>query len=213
MLLKTYKSLINPDDLCFDIGANMGVYTRAMSSLGSKVVSLEPNPAYAEKLKAIPGNITIIQKAVSDCVGNSTFYIHDTNMPLSTLKRSWTGIDHTGNVLWREITVETITLNDLIEQFGTPAFCKIDVEGFESKILSVLKYKIPILSIEFSALDRENFLTSIQFIKKFGDFKYNFTIDFHGGLALPDWCDDMDTIENAIYSSGAKWGDVIIKYK
>lgn len=45
-LRKFYSQFLSPGDLVFDIGANVGVYTEVFSSLGSRVVAVEPNPIY-----------------------------------------------------------------------------------------------------------------------------------------------------------------------
>lgn len=50
-LVENYRELINPGDLCFDIGANRGRYSMAFSSLGAMVIAVEPQLKCAEKLK------------------------------------------------------------------------------------------------------------------------------------------------------------------
>jgi FkbM family methyltransferase len=210
-LKQTYSKLINKDDLCFDIGANVGIYSNVMLQLCEKVVAVEANHTNIEKLQRLPGLI-IEEKAVSDIDGYTSLYINDLNLPLATLTRDWTGMDREGNIHWKESIVECVTINTLIEKYGIPKFCKIDVEGHESKLLSVLKYKIPIISIEFSKLDRDNFLASIGYLKAFGDFEYNFIIDSDNNFALPEFVSNED-IEKTIYSCGGEWGDAIIRYK
>lgn len=210
-LYNTYSKLINKGDLCFDIGANVGVYSSVMLQLGAKVIAFEPNPANIERLKNLTGDIIIEERAVSDVNGYASLYINDLNLPLATLTRSWTGMDNKGNEHWKEFVVECVTINRLIAKYGIPKFCKIDIEGHESKLLSVLKYKIPIISIEFSKLDRENFLTSIGYLKAFGDFEYNFIIDSDNNFVLPEFVSDED-IEEKIYNSGGEWGDILLRY-
>lgn len=44
--------------------------------------------------------------------------------------------------------VQVVTLDDLIKEYGLPKYCKIDVEGFEWKVLKGLTRPIPYVSIE-----------------------------------------------------------------
>jgi hypothetical protein len=52
-------------------------------------------------------------------------------------------------------SVPVATLDALIEQHGVPAFCKIDVEGYELEVLRGLSHALPALSFEYipAALD------------------------------------------------------------
>jgi Methyltransferase FkbM domain len=47
------------------------------------------------------------------------------------------------------ITVPVTTLDKAIEQYGVPAFCKIDVEGFEAEVLKGLSHPISTLILEY----------------------------------------------------------------
>ena len=42
------------------------------------------------------------------------------------------------------------TLDAVIAEYGTPRFCKIDVEGFEREVIGGLSQPLPLLSFEFS---------------------------------------------------------------
>jgi hypothetical protein len=46
--------------------------------------------------------------------------------------------------------VEVSTLDALIDSFGIPSFCKIDVEGYEYEVLKGLTQPIPSLSFEYA---------------------------------------------------------------
>ena len=46
-----YSEWIAKVDLVFDVGANIGQYTEIFSSLGARVIAIEPNPALFEGLR------------------------------------------------------------------------------------------------------------------------------------------------------------------
>ena len=46
--------------------------------------------------------------------------------------------------------VPVTTLDALIDRYGLPAFCKIDVEGFEEAVVRGLSRPIPSVSFEFT---------------------------------------------------------------
>src|SRR6266481_9284314 len=46
-----YRQFIQPGDLVFDVGANIGGKTAAFLSLGARVVAVEPNPVCAHRLR------------------------------------------------------------------------------------------------------------------------------------------------------------------
>jgi 16S rRNA A1518/A1519 N6-dimethyltransferase RsmA/KsgA/DIM1 with predicted DNA glycosylase/AP lyase activity len=55
-----YSQFISPDDLCFDVGANMGNRIEALLKLRAKVVVIEPQTKCHEILKRVFGNKIIL---------------------------------------------------------------------------------------------------------------------------------------------------------
>src|ERR1051325_7606598 len=62
-----YKQLINPGDLVFDVGANLGNRTKAFLKLGAHVVAFEPQRMCADFLEAMLKNdrhFKLVKKAL-----------------------------------------------------------------------------------------------------------------------------------------------------
>ena len=51
--------------------------------------------------------------------------------------------------------VPVVTLDAAIEHYGVPAYCKIDVEGWEFEVLRGLSQAVDLISLEFHLTDRD----------------------------------------------------------
>lgn len=143
--------------LFFDIGANIGEYSLQAIKRDYTVVAVEANPDLIPELQNKLTDQTIINKAVSKESGqNLTLYIHS-NHELSTVDYKW---KRRGRFSWRgayanmgswekEASIETISLQDLVEQYGTPDLVKVDVEEHELDVISGLTTKVPELCFQW----------------------------------------------------------------
>ncbi len=152
-----YGQFIEPGDLCFDIGAHVGNRVFAWSRLGARIVAVEPQPACLAILRRLYGGargVTLVDQAVGAAPGRQTLRISRAHPTVTTLSQRW--IEAVGastgfaGVAWEEeIGVEVTTLDALIARFGPPAFCKIDIEGYEGEALAGLTQPLRALSFEF----------------------------------------------------------------
>jgi FkbM family methyltransferase len=156
-----YRSFLPPHSpLIFDVGAYDGHKTAAFLEIAGKVVSCEPDKHNFRTLRIRfrnqRSNVIIENKAISDHVGTEAYYVHHAGSAFNTLNPKWKQIleaDHQSR--WNEeiqfegqVTVSLTTLDQLIAQYGKPAFIKIDVEGYELVVLKGLSQKVPYLSFE-----------------------------------------------------------------
>lgn len=150
------KSIKVPNTLIVDIGANEGFTTAIFASHGRQVVAVEPSPLNARILQARfqqRGTVTIIPKAVSDIIGTAQLFPEKNGTALHTLNPQWKTLLESGRHRLQTsfstpIPIATTTLAALIEEFGCPAFLKIDTEGHEQQVLSTLAQPVPQLLFE-----------------------------------------------------------------
>ncbi len=182
-LANFYKQFVVPGDLCFDIGAHLGNRTDAWNRLKANVIAVEPQPRCLDYLRKRFGNeqrITILPKAVSNEPGTATLNISTLTPTVSTFsdKEFQQKInDKTSyEVTWDQtIDVEMVTLDQLIEIYGLPKFCKIDVEDFEVKVLEGLSTAIPVVSFEYFSYMKPQAYQCIELLRNLGDYQFNWS--------------------------------------
>lgn len=143
------------DAIIFDIGANEGFITAVFLKRAKLVVAVEPAPMNVNILKSRFYNrpsILIIPKAVSNRVGVDRLFL-EKGTALHTLEQRWKNILEAGQYhikteFKQDIKVEKTTLTQLINEFGIPAFIKVDTEGHEEKVFSTLQLPVPQMLFE-----------------------------------------------------------------
>ncbi|SRR5229473_1069890 len=178
-----YSNLFQCDDRVFDVGANIGNMTQIMLSLGAKVVAFEPQPACVKEIVARDnGKLTVVGKAMGSEFGTASLHLKSSTA-IASLVPDWGG--ETSGLL----TVPLITLDLAIEEFGEPAFCKIDVEGFEHEVLKGLSRPLKGMSLEYHCDERgiSTIRSCVKRLLQLGEYKVNFTAYEDGELVLPQW--------------------------
>jgi FkbM family methyltransferase len=170
--LEFYRSLIHRDDLCFDVGSNIGDISAVLLGLGARVVAVDPQPAAMRELRArLAGNarLTCVQAGVAESPGELELYLHD-QVGTTSMVKEWSA----GRVI-NSITVPVVTLDDLIARFGVPRYCKIDVEGFELNVLRGLGRQLDLLSFELHTDQKSMAAASrcLNLLEQHGDIEMN----------------------------------------
>jgi len=182
-LARFYAGLVKPGELVFDIGAHVGNRARTLHALGARVVAVEPQPAFERFLAAtLPRErMILVPEAVGSRPGRATMAISRRHPTVSTLSKAWIdtvkSADGFQQVRWdAQHEVPVTTLDALIERFGRPAFCKIDVEGMEAEILAGLSQPIPLLAVEYLPAALEVADACLERLAALGDYRFNLVI-------------------------------------
>jgi hypothetical protein len=98
--------------------------------------------------------------------------------------------DSFSHVEWdNQVEVGVTTLDRLIAEHGEPAFCKIDVEGFEAEVLKGLSKPLRALSFEYLPMAHEATLQALQLVEGLGGYEYNYSPVETMRLAGQRWLD------------------------
>jgi FkbM family methyltransferase len=215
------RPFMNPGDLCFDIGANLGNRTRCFRHLGCRVVAVEPQLSCFNKLENRYGKdpeIQLVHKAVGRETGVATLHL-STNHVLASLsstfiertkgsgrfKSTWAGTE----------TVEVTTLDALIDEFGDPAFIKIDVEGHESEVLAGLSRPVRALSMEWTPEFPENTRACLRHLAGLAEYEFNLSWGESMRFSRPLWrsLESMMMVIDEFVGESHLFGDIYARIR
>lgn len=179
--IQLYRSLLKPNSLVFDVGANLGQKSDIFLAAGFRTIVIEPNLRCQHSLELQFKNnprATIVRKAVGAAMGASVLYA-DGSDAAGSLLPGWNQKLYAGTRRIEEQPVEMTTLDNLIDEFGSPDYIKIDVEGFEQEVLRGLSQPVPLLSFEFHARDLQSANSCLQILSRFKPLMFR-PADMHG---------------------------------
>jgi FkbM family methyltransferase len=219
--LNFYSQFIKSGDLCFDIGANIGDKTDVFVRLGAVVVAVEPQECCWRVLRRRFKNEEVFVEpvALDHQKGSRTMFV-DKSHTLSSLSRDWIAtVKQSGRFStthkWNErLSVPTSTLDDLIAKYGTPVFCKIDVEGVEYDVLQGLSQPAGVMSIEFVSERIEPSIKCIDYLSGLGKAEFNYYLGGSMSFALPAWVnsDGIKTILTDMDKDIYNYGELYIRF-
>jgi FkbM family methyltransferase len=171
--LRRHKAELN-GRIIFDVGANIGTYTKATLSIcpAAKIFAFEPHPVTFQRLcQNVGADATVLNVALGDQCGVTTLYDF-ADQPFSTaasLNQGVVSLPERGVV---EHRVEVTTVDEVckLRQIDHIALLKLDTEGTELKVLRgatrmLAENRIGMIQFEFMWA---NVLTRV-FMKDFFD--------------------------------------------
>ena len=154
--------IIQPGDICWDIGANIGFYTCLLASRvedAGTVVAFEPalrTCGYLRENVSLNrfANVTVINKGLSDRVEQRHLYYAEAGLAEGTASLKYVN----GRAASERVTLDTI--DSLTRELPVPDFIKIDVEGYQLEVLRggehYLKTHAPLLMAELKDVGETN---------------------------------------------------------
>ncbi len=147
--------------------------------------------------------------------GRAELHVSRRTPTVSTFADSWiTDVgddDQFSRVRWdSRVTVPLTTLDDLIERYGEPAFCKIDVEGYELEVLQGLSRPLAALSLEYIPVTIERAVACIARLGELGDYRFRHSrVETHRFTAA-DWLTgaQMVAVLRQLATTDRRSGDV-----
>ncbi|HMA35331.1 MAG TPA: FkbM family methyltransferase [Chloroflexia bacterium] len=162
-----FYQLARQAHVVLDIGANTGIFALVACAANphSKVIAFEPVPRVYQKLVANihangwEGRCATYMVAVAEAIGSTQFHVPLTDIPTSASLNVQGFRSHPGTL----IDVPVTTIDTMCAGVGRVDLVKIDVEGFEDKVLAgmqrVLAESAPAIVVEcngdgpFAAVD------------------------------------------------------------
>jgi FkbM family methyltransferase len=182
-MTRLYAEFLRPGDVGFDIGAHVGSRVRAWRRLGVRVIAVEPQPDCLRVLRLLAGRdeqVRIVPAAVGASSGRARLHVSRATPTVSSLSAEWIGSvsqdRRFARVRWDDsVEVEVTTLDALIREHGSPAFCKIDVEGYEVEVLMGLSVPLRALSFEYLPAAHAQALAALDRLGVLGDYEFNYS--------------------------------------
>jgi FkbM family methyltransferase len=194
--LTALDRLIRPDDVCLDIGGNVGIYAAyfARRATCGRVVSFEPIPLNAALIEVNAAlnaceNVVVERCAVADFDGTSDFVV-GTDAAYSSLRST----GRVGDSAVRKVKV--ITLDGWLRDSQIrPSVIKVDVEGAELAVLRGAKTTLSdpnrrprLLMVETNERNQAAYQTSPGEVVAFmRDHGYEPQSILASGAVVPGW--------------------------
>ena len=169
----------------FDIGANIGKWSLSNVNNCEKIIAIEASQhTFKRLLQNTNNNQKIIPLSYAVCNSDKEFieFYNCSADTLSTINKDW--LDSEKSRFYKQynynvINCKTITIDKLIEEYGTPELIKIDVEGGEFECLSSLTQKVKNICFEWASETNDITFKCLDYLESLGYNEFAIQLEDH----------------------------------
>ncbi len=163
------------EKLIYDIGVHNGSDTEYYLQRGFKVIGVEANPVMVSEInkkfsaEIKEGRLVLLNVGIAENHGEMVFWVCETVTEWSSFDKALASRE---NAKHYPISVQCRTLADVINEFGLPYYCKIDIEGKDRDAITsllTLEDSPRYISVEMAKADGD---IDIQNLMKLGYRKF-----------------------------------------
>ena len=202
----------------FDIGSNVGKWSLSNVNNCEKIIAIEASPnTFKILVDNIVGNRKIIPLRYAVCNSDKEFieFYNCSADTLSTINKDW--LDSEKSRFYKQfnynvINCKTITIDKLIQEYGTPELIKIDVEGGEFECLSSLTQKVNNICFEWASETNDITFKCLNYLENLGYTE--FAIQFEDNYTYrPQFYIDINLVKEHLNKTTPKkeWGMIWAK--
>ncbi len=204
-----YSAFIEPGDLVFDVGANLGNYSEALCAVGATVVAIEPDPRNLRVLRKRlrTRNVRIEECALGRAEGTAELHIAADRDDVSTLSEQWA---ETTDARWQgTVRVQVRTLDSIANDYGIPKYVKIDAEGYDAEVLRGMSFQPEIVSFECLSRDLTIARACIDLLR---GWSFNLAVEEESQFVLTKWVSGDEIVAEISARAGSvAYGDVFAR--
>jgi len=213
-----YGSFIRKGDVVFDVGAHVGRYSEIFADLGGKVIAIEPNPRCCEQLRRLGTvrDVHVENCAAGDRAGKLRLQICE-NSFLSTVAEAYyeeakRAAIHKHERWLEPVDVDVVTLDQVAQRYGAPAFVKIDAEGYDDHVLLGMSFRPKVLIFEYAHILPEVARRCFETPVLSGGYEFNFSRGLNLQYASERWMTGPELLDRLAEFVGEEaYGDVVAR--
>jgi len=213
-----YSSFVRTGDLVFDVGAHVGRHAEIFTDLGAIVVAIEPNPSCCEQLRRLAKvrDINVENCAAGDKPGKLKLRICQDSV-ISTVVEAWyEGARQSPihqDAQWLEsVDVDVVTLDELAQRYGVPAFVKVDAEGYDDHVLMGMSFRPKSLSFEYNRLLPQTAGRCFETPALSSGYEFNFSSGLDLKYVSEGWMSGQELSKRlSDFAAGEEYGDVFAR--
>lgn len=220
--LAFYQTFLPSHAVIFDVGSNLGTRTKVFSRMAPQVISIEPQQScvcFLQWMFQGVRSVVIVPKGIGREKGEATLHLTQFSELATTSQDYIHDLQSSGRLekfQWdRSEKIAVTTLDALVEEFGTPGFIKIDIEGGELEALRGLTSAPQMLSFEFHAERVHVAFECLEYLRSLGACSANLSYGETMAFVFDHWV-PLEEVEQLLLShkgTNSALGDIYVRFE